>query len=159
MIRRFLKDFKSFAMQGNVINLAVGVMIGGAFGKIVTSLVNDIFMPVIGFLTGGVNSSFSDISGLFIALDGKTYQTAQQAAENKVGTLNYGAFLSNIVDFLLMAFCIYLFVRLVNKLMPKAKETAKPPSRKCPFCMMEIDDAATRCPHCTSRLDVEEKTA
>ena len=159
MMRRFLRDFKAFAMQGNVINLAVGVMIGGAFGKIVTSLVNDIFMPIIGFLTGGVNSSFSNISGLFIALDGKTYQTMQEAAENKVGTLNYGAFLSNIVDFLLMALCIFLFVRLVSRLAPKAKETPKPPARKCPFCRMEIDDAATRCPHCTSRLDSEEKTA
>jgi len=161
MIRRFFKDFKSFAMQGNVLNLAVGVMIGGAFGKIVASLVNDIFMPLIGFLTGGVNSSFSSISSLFVAMDGQYYQTAQEAAQNNVGTLNYGAFLSNIVDFFLMAICIYLFVRLVNKLMPKVKETPKPPARKCPYCVTEVNEKATRCPHCTSRLelDLEEKSA
>lgn len=158
MIRRFIKDFKTFAIQGNVINLAVGIMIGGAFGKIVTSLVNDIFMPIIGLLTGGVNSGFASVSGLFIAMDGNTYQSIQEATENNVGTLNYGAFLSNIVDFLLMAFCVFLFVRLVNKLMPKAKEAPKT-SRKCPYCVTDIDEKATRCPHCTSRLDLDEKIA
>lgn len=157
MIRRFLKDFKAFAMQGNVINLAVGVMIGGAFGKIVSSLVNDVFMPLIGFLTGGVNSSVSSISSWFIAMDGKTYQSAQDAAANNVATLNYGVFLSNIVDFFLMAICVYLFVRLVGRLMPKPKETPKPPVRKCPYCVTEIDEKATRCPHCTSRLEIEGK--
>jgi len=159
MIRKLFKDFKSFAIQGNVINLAVGVMIGGAFGKIVTSLVNDIFMPIIGFLTGGVNSSFASISGLFIAMDGSTYRSAQEAAEHNVGTLNYGAFLSNIIDFLLMAICIFFFVRLVNKMMPKAKEAPKPSVRKCPFCLSDINDKATRCPNCTSRLEAEERTA
>ena len=159
MFRRFWKDFKAFAIQGNVINLAVGVMIGGAFGKIVSSLVNDIFMPVIGFLTGGADSGVSSISGWFIAMDGKQYQTAQDAAADNVATLNYGAFLTNIIDFFLMALCIYLFVRLINKLMPKPQEAPTLPARTCPYCVMEIDEKATRCPHCTSRLGIEEKTA
>lgn len=149
--RRLFNSFKAFAMQGNVINLAVGVMIGAAFGKIVTSLVNDIFSPVIGLLTGGI-----DFSRLFIAMDGKTYESAQAAAEHGAGTLNYGAFLTNIIDFLIIAFCIFLFVSLIQKIMPKPKE-ASPPAvvRHCPFCYMAINNMATRCPHCTSRLETD----
>lgn len=153
-IRRLLTDFKAFALQGNVLNLAVGVMIGGAFGKIITSLVNDIFTPILGLITGGVRG-FSDFSGLFIAMDGQAYESVQAAAEKGVGTLNYGAFITNVIDFFLMAFCIFLFVLLVKKIMPKPKEAPQKVARQCPFCMMEVNEKATRCPHCTSRIDAD----
>ena len=152
--RRLFHDFKDFAIKGNVINLAVGVMIGGAFTKIVTSLVNDIFTPILGLVTQKIGRGFSDFSGLFIAMDGKSYDNAAAATANGVGTLNYGAFISNIIDFFLMAFCIFLFVRAIEKVMPKHKEEApKPAAKKCPYCMMEVVDGASRCPHCTSRLE------
>ena len=150
-MKKFLSDFKDFIMRGNILDLAVGVMIGGAFGSIVSSLVNDIFMPLIGLLLGGLN-----VSGAFVALDGQAYASQAAAVAAGVGTLNYGMFLQKIIDFLIMAFCIFLVIRLMAKLMPKkpAKET-----RKCPFCMQPIDDKATRCPHCTSELSGSQKTA
>ena len=144
-MKKFFKDFKSFVLRGNILDLAVGVMIGGAFGSIVTSLVNDILMPVIGLITGGVN-----LSGLFVALDLQAYPTMDAAKAAGVGTLNYGAFLQAVINFLIMAFCVFLIVRLMAKLMPKKEEPKK--ARKCPFCKQEIDDEATRCPHCTSEL-------
>ena len=150
-MKKFLKDFKDFVMRGNILDLAVGVMIGGAFGSIVSSLVNDIFMPLIGLLLGGFN-----VSGAFLALDGNTYASKEIATAAGIGTLNYGMFLQKIIDFLIMAFCVFLVIRLMAKLMPKkpAKE-----ARKCPFCLKEIDDKATRCPHCTSQLAQDEKIA
>lgn len=143
-MKKFLDDFKTFVMRGNILDLAIGVMIGGAFGSIVSSLVNDIFMPVIGLLLGGLN-----VSGAFLALDGQTYASKDAAVAAGVGTLNYGMFLQKIIDFLIMAFCVFLVIRLMARLMPKkpAKET-----RKCPYCLQPIDDKATRCPHCTSQL-------
>lgn len=143
-MKKFFSDFKTFVMRGNILDLAVGVMIGGAFGSIVSSLVNDIFMPIIGLLLGGFN-----VSGAFLALDGKAYASAEAAAAAGVGTLNYGMFLQKIIDFLIMAFCVFLVIRLMARLMPKkpAKE-----ARKCPYCLQTIDDKATRCPHCTSQL-------
>ena len=143
-VKKFLKDFKEFVMRGNILDLAVGVMIGGAFGSIVSSLVNDIFMPLIGLLLGGFN-----VSGAFFALDGNAYASIEAAKAAGIGTLNYGMFFQKIIDFAIMAFCVFLVIRLMAKLMPKkpAKET-----RKCPFCQMAIDDKATRCPHCTSEL-------
>jgi len=148
-MKKFFSDFKAFVMRGNILDLAVGVMIGGAFGSIVSSLVNDIFMPLIGLLMGGMN-----VSGAFFALDGKAYASKDIAAAAGVGTLNYGMFLQKIIDFVIMALCVFLVIRLMAKLMPKkAAKTA----RKCPFCLEEIDDKATRCPHCTSQLDVAEK--
>ena len=150
-MKKFLKDFKDFVMRGNILDLAVGVMIGGAFGSIVSSLVNDIFMPLIGLLLGGFN-----VSGAFLALDGNTYASKEIATAAGIGTLNYGMFLQKIIDFLIMAFCVFLVIRLMAKLMPKkpAKE-----ARKCPYCLKEIDDKATRCPHCTSQLAQDEKIA
>ena len=150
-MKKFFKDFKDFVMRGNILDLAVGVMIGGAFGSIVSSLVNDIFMPLIGLLLGGFN-----VSGAFFALDGQTYASQAAALAAGVGTLNYGMFVQKIIDFLIMAFCVFLVIRLMAKLMPKkpAKE-----ARKCPYCFKEIDDKATRCPHCTSQLGEEVKTA
>ena len=148
-MKKFIEDFKAFAMRGNVIDMAVGVVIGGAFGKITTSLVNDIFMPVLGILTGGVN-----FSGMFYALDGNTYTSIEAASEAGVGTLNYGVFLQNIVDFLLIAFCMFLVIKVMAKM--KKPEPAPAPAKEprlCPFCRQEIADDATRCPHCTSQLD------
>ena len=147
-MKKFFEDFKAFAMRGNVIDMAVGVVIGGAFGKITTSLVNDIFMPVLGILTGGIN-----FGGLFYALDGNEYASIEAAAEAGVGTLNYGAFIQNIVDFLLIAFCMFLVIKFMAKM--KKPEPAPAPAkapRLCPYCRQEIADDATRCPHCTSEL-------
>jgi large conductance mechanosensitive channel len=143
-MKKFFSDFKSFVMRGNILDLAVGVMIGGAFGSIVSSLVNDIFMPLIGLLLGGLN-----VSGAFLALDGHLYATKDAATAAGIGTLNYGMFIQKIIDFLIMAFCVFLVIRLMAKLMPKK---AVKESRKCPFCKQPIDDEATRCPHCTSEL-------
>ena len=147
-MRKFLEDFKAFAMRGNVVDLAVAVIIGGAFGKITTSLVDDLFMPLLGMITGGIN-----FSGLFYALDGQTYASIEAAAEAGVGTLNYGMFIQNIIDFVLVALCMFLMIRAMNSLHKKKEEEAPAkPARVCPFCKMEIADDATRCPHCTSEL-------
>ena len=153
-MKKFLEEFKAFAMRGNVVDMAVGVIIGGAFGKITTSLVNDIFMPLLGLLTGGAN-----FGGLFYALDGNRYATAEEAAQAGVGTLNYGMFIQCIVDFILVAFCMFVVIKLMNGL--KKKEEAPAPApvkapRLCPYCRMEIADDATRCGHCTSVLDKED---
>jgi len=150
-MKKFFDDFKAFISKGNVLDLAVGVMIGGAFGSIVSSLVNDILMPVIGLILGGFN-----VSGAFFALDGQTYASQEAAAAAGAGTLNYGMFIQKIIDFLIISLCIFLVVRLVNKLLPKKPAKA---ARKCPYCMQEIDDQATRCPHCTSRLEKDAETA
>lgn len=147
-MKKLLMDFKKFATKGDVLQLAVGVMIGGAFGKIVTSLVNDIFMPIIGIITGGFN-----FSGAFVPLDGQVYSSIELAKEAGSGVLAYGSFIQSIIDFILMALCIFLFVRLIEKSVPKKKEAPAKEARKCPFCMQEIADEATRCPHCTSMLD------
>ena len=146
-MKKFFEEFKAFALKGNVIDLAVGVMIGGAFGNITSSLVNDIFMPLIGLLTGGL-----DFSSLFIALDGKHYDTLQAAADAGAATLNYGKFITTVVDFALIALCVFLFVKFMNRLVPKKAEAPKKPARVCPYCKSEIADDATRCPHCTSQL-------
>ena len=147
-MKKFFEDFKAFSMRGNVIDMAVGVVIGGAFGKITTSLVNDIFMPLLGILTGGIN-----FGGLFYALDGNEYASIEAATEAGVGTLNYGAFIQNIVDFVLIAFCMFLVIKFMAKM--KKPEPAPAPAkapRLCPYCRQEIADDATRCPHCTSEL-------
>ena len=148
-MKKFFEEFKAFAMRGNVVDMAIGVIIGGAFGKITTSLVNDIFMPLLGIITGGVN-----FAGLFYALDGNEYASIEAATEAGVGTLNYGVFLQNIVDFVLIAFCMFLVIKFMAKM--KKPEPAPAPAkapRLCPFCRQEIADDATRCPHCTSQLD------
>ena len=132
---KLFDEFKSFAFKGNVIDMAVGVMIASAFGKIVTSIVNDLFMPLITLLTGRVN-----FSSLSIPL-GEGEDAAQFA---------YGNFLQTVVDFLLMAVCIFLFVKLMSKF--RKKEAPKEPPRLCPYCKSEIHKDATRCPHCTSEL-------
>ena len=153
-MKKFFKEFKEFAMKGNVIDLAIAVIIGGAFGKIVTSLVNDLFMPLIGLITGGKN-----VSGMFAVLgkvpEGTVITSVDQAAELGVATLNYGVFIQTIIDFILVALCLFLVVKAINKskdLKKKEEPEAEPTTKKCPFCQSEIDIKATRCPHCTSEL-------
>jgi large conductance mechanosensitive channel len=140
------KEFKEFAMRGSVLDLAVGVIIGAAFGKIVASLVDDIIMPPIGRLIGG-----ADFSNLFINLkEGPHYDTIAAAKAAGMPTLNYGSFINNIINFLIIAFTIFLVVRAVNRWMPKpaAPVTAK----DCPYCAMPIPIAAKKCGHCTSAI-------
>ena len=149
-MKKFLEEFKAFAMRGNVVDMAVGVVIGGTFGSITTSLVNDIFMPLLGVITGGIN-----FGGLFYALDGQKYASIEAAKEAGVGTLNYGEFIQYVINFILIAFCMFLVVRLMNKLKkPAPAPVPEKPKRICPFCKSEIADDATRCPHCTSMLNV-----
>lgn len=148
----FFKEFKDFISRGNVIDLAVGVIIGGAFSGIVTNLVTNIVTPVISLLTGKV--SFTD---LFIALDGNEYATLAAAQEAGAATVNYGLFIQAVIDFLLTAFVIFLLVKGINKVrsMGKKEEAPAPaPTTKvCPFCKTEINIEATRCPNCTSEVE------
>lgn len=144
-----LKEFKEFAVKGNVVDMAVGVIIGGAFGKIVSSLVDDIIMPAVGMLVGGM-----DFKDLFISLDGNSYLTLEAAKEANAATLNYGQFINTVVDFLIISFSIFMVIRQINKLSKKeeVKEEA-PTTKKCSYCYTDIDINATRCPHCTSHLE------
>lgn len=146
-----LKEFKKFALRGNMIDLAVGMIIGSAFTSIVNSLVNDMIMPLVSIFTGKV-----DFSNWFIALDGQTYATLEAAQEAGAATFNYGTFISNIINFVIMAFVVFLFVKGMNKL-KKAEAPAPVTKKKCPFCKTEIDIEATRCPHCTSELETEQE--
>jgi len=142
------KEFKAFATRGNMIDLAVGVIIGGAFGKIVSSLVNDILMPVIGLLLGGL--SFTD---RFVVLDGKSYTSLAQAKELGGSVLAYGSFIQNIIDFLIIALVIFLMIKGMNRLAAKpAPAPAEPTTKECPHCFSTIAIKATRCPNCTSQL-------
>ena len=142
-----LKDFKEFAMRGNVMDLAVGVIIGAAFGKIVSSLVEDVIMPPIGKLLGHVN--FSD---LFINLGGETYKSLADAKAHSAATLNYGLFLNTVVNFLIVAFAVFLVVHQVNRWTKKPEDPAALATKDCPQCAMTIPIAAKRCGHCTSQL-------
>ena len=143
-----LKEFKNFALKGNVIDLAVGVIIGAAFGKVVSSLVNDILMPPIALILGNV-----DFSNMFITLSGEKYATLASAKEAGAVTLNYGLFLNTIIDFLVIAICIFLLIRQMNKLEKEDTEEKTLPARTCPFCFTEIAPKATRCPACTSTIE------
>lgn len=152
-MKGFLKEFKDFAMRGNVIDLAVGVIIGGAFQKIVTSIVNDLVMPLIGLITKG-----SDFASKFVALDGGDYATIEEATEAGAAILTYGNFIAVTIDFIIMAFVIFLLVKGLNKLTSMGKKEepvveAAPTTKVCPFCKSEIAIDATKCAHCTS--DVE----
>ena len=146
-----LQEFKEFIMRGNALDLAIGVIIGAAFGNIVSSLVNDILMPPIGLLLGQV-----DFSGLFIDLSGQGYATLAAAQEAGAPTLNYGLFINNVIDFLIIAFVIFIVVKQVNRFTKQEEEApAEPTTKTCPYCATEIPIAATRCPHCTSELSAE----
>ena len=143
-----LKEFKKFALRGNVMDLAVGVIIGGAFGKIVASLVADIIMPVVRLFLGG-----TDFSSLFVSLDGNTYETLIAAQEAGAATLNYGIFIMAIVDFLIIAFSIFFIVKQLNKMKkPEEVKEEAPTTKECPYCKTNIAIEATRCPNCTSQL-------
>ncbi len=143
-----LKEFKEFIAKGNVIDLAVGVVIGGAFNKIVSALVDSIVMPPIGMITGKV-----DLSNRFFALDGKDYATLADAKTAKAPILAYGAFANTVLEFLIIAFVLFLVVRAVNKFRAAKEETTK----DCPVCFTPIPIKAKRCPHCTSELTAEPK--
>jgi large conductance mechanosensitive channel len=140
------KDFKAFIMRGNVVDLAVAVIIGAAFGAIVNSLVNDIVMPLIGQATGKVN--FTD---LFIALNGVHYATLADAQAAGAATVNYGVFINTIITFLIIAFVIFIVIRAISRLQ-KAPAPAAPTTKECQFCHTQIPIPATRCPNCTSEL-------
>ena len=138
------KEFKQFALRGNVIDLAVGVIIGAAFGKIIASLVADVIMPPIGMALGGV-----DFRNLYIALDGQTFATLADAQKAGAPTINYGIFLNTIFEFLIVAFVVFLIIRQMNRMMPPAPVD---PPKTCPFCASPIPLAARKCPLCTSQL-------
>lgn len=140
-----LKEFKEFAMRGNVLDMAVGIIIGAAFGKIITSFVSDILMPPIGLLLGNV-----DFSGLFINLSGQTFATLAEAKKAGIATINYGLFLNTVLDFLIVAFAIFLLIKQVNKL--NRQPAAAPTTKDCPYCLSAIPIPAVRCAHCTSQL-------
>lgn len=143
-----LKEFRDFAMRGNVVDLAVGFIIGAAFGKIVTSLVNDILMPPIGLLLGKV-----DFSSLFINLSGQHFDTIAQAKVAGAATLNYGVFINTLINFIIVAFAVFLLVRQVNHMTAKfAPAPAALTTKECPYCVSTIALKATRCPHCTATL-------
>lgn len=139
-----LKEFKEFAMRGNVLDMAIGVILGGAFGKIVSSLVSDILMPPIGLLMGHV-----DFSSLFLNLSGQPQPSLAAAKAAGAPTINYGVFLQTILDFVIIAFVIFMIVRQVNRF-KSSEAPAAPTSRSCPFCLSDIPLRATRCAHCTS---------
>jgi large conductance mechanosensitive channel len=139
-------EFKKFIMRGNVMDLAVGVIIGAAFGKIVTSLVNDVLMPVVSLATGKI-----DFANLFISLNGQTYATLADAKKAAAPTLNYGAFINTVIEFLIVALVIFIVVKQVNRLLPPPPAPAAS-TKECPQCCTAIPLAAKRCPACTSAL-------
>jgi large conductance mechanosensitive channel len=146
-----LKEFKAFAMRGNVLDLAVGIIIGGAFGTIVKSLVNDVIMPPIGLALGNV-----DFTNLFVLLKEGTkaaapYSTLAEAQAAGAVTVNYGLFVNSIITFLIVAFAVFMIVRAANRMKPPEAEAA-PNTKDCPYCRMAIPVGATRCPQCTSEL-------
>ena len=141
------KEFREFAMRGNVVDLAVGLVIGAAFGKIVTSFVADVLMPPLGLLLGKV-----DFSNLFINLSGRSYGSLAEAKAAGAPTINYGLFINSVIDFIIVAFAIFLVVRGINKLR-RQPPPATPTTRGCPFCLTMIPLQATRCPACTSQVE------
>ncbi|MCX8207056.1 MAG: large-conductance mechanosensitive channel protein MscL [Methanothrix sp.] len=142
----FIDEFKEFAVKGNALDMAVGIIIGAAFGAIVNSLVKDIIMPPLGLILGRVN--FTD---LFIALDGKAYPSLAAAQAAGAPTINYGLFINTIINFIIVALAIFIVIRRINA-MKKAPAPSAPNTKECPYCMETIPLAAVRCPHCTSDL-------
>jgi large conductance mechanosensitive channel len=142
-----LKEFKEFAMRGNVLDMAVGIIIGAAFGTIVTSFVNDVLMPPLGLLLGKV-----DFANLFVTLKGEHFASLAQAKAAGATTLNYGVFLNTVVNFLIVAFAVFLLVRQVNRMRRKPEPAAAPATKECPYCCSAMPLKATRCPQCTSEI-------
>ena len=146
-MKKLLREFRRFCAKGNILELATGVMIGTAFSSIVNSLVNDVLMPLICLITGGI-----DLSGRFVALDFQSYPSISAAKAAGVGTLNYGAFLQAVINFLIIAFCVFLAVKAMARLMPKKEEPKKEP-RLCPYCREPVNDEAVKCRWCGSDLE------
>ena len=143
-----LQEFKEFTMRGNVLDMAIGVIIGAAFGKIITSFVNDILMPPIGLLLGRV-----DFSNLFVNLSGQPYGSLEEAQAAGAATINYGLFLNTVLDFIIVAFVVFLLIRRVNRLKREPEALpAEPTTKECSYCLSAIPIKATRCPHCTSEI-------
>jgi large conductance mechanosensitive channel len=147
MIKMILKDFKNFAFKGNMLDLAVGVIIGAAFGKVITSIVNDLIMPFLGLLMGRVN-----FSELYITLNGKTYDKLKTAEADAAPILYYGRFISTFLDFIIVAFAIFIVVRQIAKF-NKNDEVKQPDTKECPQCLSEIPLKASRCKYCTAELE------
>jgi len=145
-----LKEFKDFTMRGNVLDMAVGIVLGASFGGIVTSLVNDVLMPPIGLMMGRV-----DFSNLFLNLTSRHFETVAAAKAAGAATLNYGLFLNTVINFVIVAFAVFLLVRQVSRLRPPAPAPAAPALKACVYCCSQIPLAATRCPQCTSQLKAE----
>ncbi|MGO1580407.1 MAG: large conductance mechanosensitive channel protein MscL [Peptoniphilaceae bacterium] len=149
---KMVNEFKEFISRGSVVDLAVGVVIGGAFGKIVTSLVDNIIMPIVGKLVGGM-----DFKNIFYALDGNEYETYQAAVDAGAPVIGLGIFINNVINFLIIAFSIFIvikqFTKFKSKLSKEEEIIEEATTKLCPFCKSEIDIAATRCPHCTSELE------
>jgi large conductance mechanosensitive channel len=145
-----LKEFKEFAMRGNVVDMAVGIIIGAAFGGIVKSLVADIIMPPIGLLLGGV-----DFSNIYLNLSGGDYESLAAAQEAGAATINVGVFINALINFVIVAFALFILIRAINQLKRKEEEApaAEPTTKECPFCFSTIPLKATRCGHCTSQLE------
>jgi large conductance mechanosensitive channel len=142
-----LEEFKKFALRGNVLDLAIGFIMGASFGKIVTSLVSDIIMPPVGLLLGRV-----DFSQMYINLSGTAYASLDEARKAGAATINYGAFVNTILDFVIVSFVLFLLIRQVNRLVAKPAAPAEPTTKDCPFCCSTIPLSACRCPYCTSML-------
>ena len=161
-MKKFFSEFKDFVMRGNVVDLAVAVIVGGAFQAIVNSLINDLVMPFIGLITGGIN--FADQFVVLKVPEGvelaavEAAKTAADATALGATVWAYGSFITAIINFIVMAFVIFLLVKLINKAQSigKKEEEEEPTTKKCPYCCTEIDIEATRCPHCTSQLETEE---
>ncbi len=143
-----LREFKEFAMRGNVIDMAVGVVIGAAFGKIISSFTNDVLMPPIGLLLGKV-----DFSNLYLNLSGAPYPSLAEAKKAGAATINYGVFFNTVLDFVIVAFVLFLLIRQINRLLaPAPPPPGEPTQKECPYCLSTIPIKATRCAHCTSQL-------
>jgi len=166
-MKSILKEFRTFAVRGNVIDLAVGVIIGGAFGKIVTSIVNDLIMPPIGMLLGDMNFkdlyiNLKDIDKSGALPDGTPVDSLSlaQAQQNGIPVIAYGQFINVVLDFLIVAVCVFLLVKLINSLHRKQEEkpeekSAEPTEKECPYCLSNVPIKATRCKHCTSQLEAQ----
>ncbi len=153
-MKKMMSEFKDFILRGNIIDMAVGIIIGIAFGAIVTSLVNDVIMPPIGLLLGG-----ADFSDLYINLSGTDYASLSDAKAAGAAVISYGAFINTIINFLIIALAVFFMIRFVNNLGKRVKKeeekSAEPTTKDCPFCFSSIAIRATRCPNCTSQLDAE----
>ena len=143
-----LKEFREFAVKGNVVDMAVGIIIGAAFGKIVTSLVEDVIMPPIGLLLGKI-----DFSNLYLNLSGQSFPSLEAAKAAGAPVIRYGVFINQTISFVIVAFAVFLLVKGINHLRRDEEQAEEATEKTCPFCQTDIPIAATRCPHCTSQLD------